>query len=112
RGRGGAQEPAGQRPPAAAEVEQRHSVFDAGPLARQLEHRLFGLPQRLDTVRAQTRGVLEAWAAPEPEELRRPLVVLLVRLLDGLGDRRLPQTAHERVLEPRRAAALPPQAAR
>jgi hypothetical protein len=38
--------------------------------------------------------------------------VLLVRLLDLLGDRRLAETADEGVLEPRRAAALTPEAAR
>ena len=85
-------EPAGQRAPAAAEVEQRHSVRDAGALARQREHRLLRSGQRVARPSGQ-RHELYFRRGPRTsrKKSRRHLVVLLVRLLDPLRD-----------LEPRR----------
>ena len=57
-------------------------------------------------------AVLEARAEHEPEELRRHLVVLLVRLLDLLGDRRGRAAARRTPPSPRAAPALAAQPGR
>ena len=103
-------EPQRERAPAATEVEHRHAVLDAGAGARQLEHRVLCLRERLDARGPEARRVLEARPEHEPEELGRNLVVLLVRLVDVACDRLRRERRDERLLavEP----ALAPQARR
>ena len=48
-----------ERPPAAAEVEDRLAVLDPGALAREGEHRLLGLGERLDSSGPVAGAVLE-----------------------------------------------------
>ena len=46
-------EPERERAPAAAEVEHRLAVLEPGALAREREHRLLGLGERLDASGSQ-----------------------------------------------------------
>ena len=73
------------------EVEDRLAVLDPGALAREGEHRLLGLGERLDTSRPVAGAVLEPGPQDRLEELGRDLVVLLVRLRGEERDRRAPQ---------------------
>ena len=84
-----------------AGVEDGMTLLDARPLARELEHRLLRFRERLDSGGPETGAVLEPGAEDEPKELRRNFIVLFVRLLHLLGDRRLAQLPNEGVLEMR-----------
>ena len=72
-------DPPGKGAPAAPEVEDLHSVHESCAGAREREHRLLGVRERLDTVGPEAARVLPSWSEREPEELRRQLVVLVVR---------------------------------
>ena len=72
-------DPAGERAPAAAEVEHVHPVLDPGAGAGEREHRLLGVGERLDADGPEAARVLAPRPEREPEELGRELVVLVVR---------------------------------
>ena len=98
-------QPERQRSPATSEVEDLHPVLDLGALTGQRQHRLLGGCERIDAVGPEAAGVLQSWAEHELKELRRHLVVLLVRLLDLAGDLGCPQLVEERLLA--RSASTP-----
>ena len=72
-------DPAGERAPAAAEVEHVHPVLDPGAGAGEREHRLLGVGERLDAAGPEAARVLAPRPEHELEELGRKLVVLVVR---------------------------------
>jgi hypothetical protein len=102
-------EPQRERAPAAAEIEDLHPVLDPRAAAGQVEHRLFRVRERFDPGRPVARAVLHARTEDELEELGRQLVVLLVRLLHLLGDRRAAEAVDEGPALRGSAAALAPQ---
>ena len=84
--------PAGQRPPAAPQLENPLPVGQLGARGDQLEHRRLGIVQRRDPIGPVGARILEMFPQDLLEELRRQLVVLRVRPLghqcDGAGRQR------------------------
>ena len=87
-------DPAGERAPAAAEVEHVHPVLDPGAGTGQGEHRLLGIGERLDAAGPEAARVLAARPEGEAEELGRELVVLVVRRAGLDRDRPLGHRGH------------------
>src|SRR5262249_29735393 len=100
------------RSPATAEIEDRHAVLDARARTRELEHRVLRVRERGHAAGPEARRVLQPWPEHEPEELRRHLVVLLVRLRRLMRDRLVAQRGDERFLAVETALAAETRRAR
>jgi hypothetical protein len=88
-------DPKTQRAPATPELQDLHSVLDAGALGGELQHGLLGVVESGDAVGPITTTVFEMPPQYPLEESCRKLVVLVVGGIDFEGDGTATQLADQ-----------------